>query len=167
MIWSLEYGRDGGRSRGRGCPAQQAVADLWNVELLGRLLHAVGHLLVADGDGHVRFLDLFGPGGGGAAAARVGDSALAHCHQGGPTRQLDAGGINRFGGRRRDGHHTGPACQLRWGWGDWRPAERPQLVVVAGRASNEDYPKVPEDFTITGKTPTRAFTLKTLLRHYA
>ena len=45
------------------------------------------------------------------------------------------------------------------------------------RASNEGYPKVPEDFTITEKAPTRAlswlnaptsaFTFKTLLRHYA
>ena len=44
-------------------------------------------------------------------------------------------------------------------------------------ACNEGYPKVPEDFTITEKASTRAFswlkagtiafTLKTLLRHYA
>ena len=33
-------------------------------------------------------------------------------------------------------------------------------------ACNEGYPKVPEDFTITEKAPTSAFTLKTLLRHY-
>ena len=45
------------------------------------------------------------------------------------------------------------------------------------RASNEGFPNVPEDFTITEKAPTRAFswfkaattafTFKTLLRHYA
>ena len=45
------------------------------------------------------------------------------------------------------------------------------------RASNEGYPNVREDFTITEKAPTRAFswlkaptsafTFKTLLRHYA
>ena len=44
------------------------------------------------------------------------------------------------------------------------------------RAWNDDYPKVPEDFTITDMAPTRAFswlkvptiavTFKTLLRHY-
>ena len=45
------------------------------------------------------------------------------------------------------------------------------------RASNEGYPKVPEDYTIMEKAPTRAiswlkvattaFTFNTLLRHYA
>ena len=49
--------------------------------------------------------------------------------------------------------------------------------LLANRASNEGYPKVREDFTITEEAPTRAFswlkaptsafTLKTLLRHYA
>ena len=34
-------------------------------------------------------------------------------------------------------------------------------------ACNEGYPKVPEDFTFTEKTPTSAFPLKTILRHYA
>ena len=48
---------------------------------------------------------------------------------------------------------------------------------VSTRASNEGYPMVPEDFTITEKAPPRAFallkaptsafTFKTLLRHYA
>ena len=42
--------------------------------------------------------------------------------------------------------------------GDW--------TQVAARASNEGYLKVLEDFTITEKAPTSAFTLKTLLRHY-
>ena len=31
------------------------------------------------------------------------------------------------------------------------------IMLVRTRASNEDYPKVPEDFTITEKAPTRAF----------
>ena len=49
--------------------------------------------------------------------------------------------------------------------------------LVQDRAWNEGYPKIPEDFTITEKAPTRAFswlkaptsafTFKTLLRHYA
>ena len=48
---------------------------------------------------------------------------------------------------------------------------------VSSSAWNEGYPNVPEDFTITEKAPTRAFswlkaptsafTFKTLLRHYA
>ena len=52
-------------------------------------------------------------------------------------------------------------------WPEWR---------VKSRASNEGSPNVPEDFTITEKTFTRAFswlkklasafTIKTLLRHY-
>ena len=51
------------------------------------------------------------------------------------------------------------------------------LSAVERRASNEGYPKVPEDFTITEKAATRAFswlkaptsdfTFKTLLRYYA
>ena len=50
-------------------------------------------------------------------------------------------------------------------------------LAVDTSASNEGYPKVPEDFTIKEKAPTRAFswlkaatsafTFKTLLRHYA
>ena len=49
--------------------------------------------------------------------------------------------------------------------------------VLFGRAWNEDYPKVREDFIITEKAPIKAFTwlkastsplkFKTLLRHYA
>ena len=31
------------------------------------------------------------------------------------------------------------------------------IMLVRTRASNEDYPKAPEDFTITEKAPTRAF----------
>ena len=48
---------------------------------------------------------------------------------------------------------------------------------VESRASNEGYPNVPEDFTTTEKTPSRAFswlkaptsafTFKKLLKHYA
>ena len=38
---------------------------------------------------------------------------------------------------------------------------------VPGRASNEGYLKVFEDFTIMEKAHTRVFTFKTLLRHYA
>ena len=51
------------------------------------------------------------------------------------------------------------------------------IMSVSNRAWNEGYPEVPEDFTITEKAPIRAFswlkapmsafTLKTLLRHYA
>ena len=43
---------------------------------------------------------------------------------------------------------------------------------TTSRASNEGYPRVPEDFIITEKAPTRlkvstsAFSFKTLLRHY-
>ena len=54
---------------------------------------------------------------------------------------------------------------------------RPLAHTAATSAWNEGYPNVPEDFTITVKAPTRAFswlkaattafTLKTLLRHYA
>ena len=50
------------------------------------------------------------------------------------------------------------------------------IITVASRASNEGYPKVPKEFTITEKAPTRAFSwlkaatttfkFKTLLRHY-
>ena len=34
------------------------------------------------------------------------------------------------------------------------------------KASNEGLTKVREDFTITEKAPTSAFTIKTLVRHY-
>ena len=61
-------------------------------------------------------------------------------------------------------------CLLRTQW----QALLPRLNLSAGtRASNEGYPKVCEDFTITEKAPTRAFSwLKMLLalshlRHYA
>ena len=36
--------------------------------------------------------------------------------------------------------------------GHWPPA--PPSVILPTRASNEGYPKVPEDFTITEKAPT-------------
>ena len=39
--------------------------------------------------------------------------------------------------------------------------------LVQDRAWNEGYLKIVEDFTITEKAPTSAFTFKTLLRHYA
>ena len=62
--------------------------------------------------------------------------------------------------------------------GTWRSAgQRLQRRRQITRASNEGYPKVPEDVTITEmastrafswlKVPTSAFTFKTLLRHYA
>ena len=39
---------------------------------------------------------------------------------------------------------------------------------ISRRASNEGYPKVPENYTITWlKATTSTFTFKTLLRHYA
>ena len=69
--------------------------------------------------------------------------------------------------------HRRPPAQLHPG-----PAQSGHNNVrVTTRASNEGYPKVPEDFTITEKAPTRAlsglkpptsaFTFKTLLKYYA
>ena len=58
-----------------------------------------------------------------------------------------------------------------------RPSSHQSLALTAPatRASNEGYPKVPEDFTITEKTltgtfswlkaPTNNFTFKTLVKH--
>ena len=47
------------------------------------------------------------------------------------------------------------------------PADCNIVHWISSRASNEGYPEVREDFTITEKAPTSAFTFKTLLRHYA
>ena len=61
----------------------------------------------------------------------------------------------------------------------WCPVSSEQSVGTTGLCEhrNEGYPNVPEDFTITEKAPSRAFswlkaptsifTFKTLLRHYA
>ena len=64
------------------------------------LIHAVGNLLVTDGDGHVGLLQLFIRTGafGAAQAAALGDG-----HKGGSTRQLDAGRVNARLNRGRDG----------------------------------------------------------------
>ena len=64
------------------------------------------------------------------------------------------------------------------GRGRAETGDRDGVKCEDSRASNEGYPKVPEDFTITEKAPlvtraafswlkapTRTFTFKTLLRH--
>ena len=63
----------------------------------------------------------------------------------------------------------------RWLWsvvtGPW---SRHVIRLIGGRASNEGYQKVPEDFTITITrafswltVPTSAFTFTDIIRHYA
>ena len=82
------------------------------------------------------------------------------------------------------GHTQFPECapHLYSGWNlkiEWtrQTVVQPSPAALTNRASNEGYPEVREDFTITEKAPTRAyswlkaattaFTFKTLLWHYA
>ena len=58
-------------------------------------------------------------------------------------------------------HIFPPGSRMSTDWAEWQHHCRFVLVgdTVTSRASNEGYPKVPKDFTITEKAPTRAWGL--------